>query len=331
MELRQLEAFVAVAEESNFTRAAGRLHLAQSGLSATIRSLEKELKAPLFLRSTRRVELTPAGAALLSEAHRTLASARAAADAVAAVEGLTRGHLTLGVTQAGWLYDLAGLLARYRATYPGIELRLQHASSSELTRLLLDGIVDMTFATALDAPAPDVMSFSLLHSPLVVICRTEHRFGRRRTMALADLADCEQAGFPLGWGVRTLADSALRSAGVVSQVNLEVNDTNTLLDLVEAGLGVALIPKAIAQSRPNLHQVAITDGSWNWTIAALAVTPMPVNPAARALWKCSQPTEHPVHLRTTNLNGHALTRWSDRLKVISRYPGTVKRSIRSVR
>ena len=285
MELRQLEAFVAVAEESNFTRAAGRLHLAQSGLSATIRSLEKELKAPLFMRSTRRVELTPAGTALLSEARRTLASARAATDAVAAVEGLTRGNLTLGVTQAGWLYDLAGLLARYRAAYPGIELKLQHASSAELARLVLDGIVDMTFATALDAPTRGVISFSLVDSPLVVVCRTDHSFGRRRTMALAALADYEQAGFPPGWGVRTLADSALRAAGVAPQVNLEVNDTNTLLDLVEAGLGVALIPEAIAQSRPNLHQVTITDGTWNWTIAALAVAPMPVNPAARALWE----------------------------------------------
>ena len=67
-------------------------------------------------------------------------------------------------------------------------------------------------------------------------------------MALADLAACEQVGFPLGWGVRTLTDSALRFAGVVSQVNLEVNDTNTLLDLLEAGLGVALIPEAIGRS-----------------------------------------------------------------------------------
>src|SRR5580704_6085420 len=122
MELRQLDAFVAVAEERNFTRAAARLFLAQSGLSATIRTLEKELRAPLFVRSTRRVDLTPAGAALLPEARRTLASARAAADAVAAVEGLERGTLTLGVMQSVWLSGLPSLLAQYRSAYPGIEL-----------------------------------------------------------------------------------------------------------------------------------------------------------------------------------------------------------------
>src|SRR4051794_7585423 len=100
MELRQLEAFLAVAEERNFTRAAARLHLAQSGLSATVRSLERELRALLFVRSTRRVDLTPAGAALVPEARRALASARAGADAVRAVEGLQRGTLSLGVMQA---------------------------------------------------------------------------------------------------------------------------------------------------------------------------------------------------------------------------------------
>src|SRR5258708_114352 len=106
MELRQLEAFLAVAEDRNFTRAAARLHLAPSGLSATTRSLEKALRALLFVRSPRRVAPPPAGAALPPEARRTLASARAAADAVAAVEGLERGTLTLGVMQAGWLFDL---------------------------------------------------------------------------------------------------------------------------------------------------------------------------------------------------------------------------------
>src|SRR5437762_2370234 len=114
MELRQLEAFVAVAEERNFTRAAARLYVAQSGLSATIRSLERELGAPLFLRTTRHVELTAAGQALLGEARRTLASAHAAADAVAAIEGLRRGTLTLGIMQASSLFGLPRLLARYR-------------------------------------------------------------------------------------------------------------------------------------------------------------------------------------------------------------------------
>jgi DNA-binding transcriptional LysR family regulator len=283
MELRQLEAFVAVAEERNFTRAATRLFVTQSGLSATIRSLEKDLRAPLFVRSTRRVDLTPAGAALLPEARRTLASARAAADAVTAVEGLERGTLTLGVMQSISLSGLPNLLARYREAYPGISLTLQHASTTELLRLLHEGAADITFATALDEIDSDVLSLPLFSSPLVV-CANDAGLGRQATVALRALAARDHVGFPAGWGVRILADHAMRSAGLEPRVDLEVNDTNTLLDLIEAGLGVAIIPDAIARLRPHLHTLTIRDGSWNWTIGAQTLAPMPANPAARALW-----------------------------------------------
>src|SRR4051794_35019434 len=124
MELRALEYFVAVAEERHFTRAAGKVHVSQSGLSATIRSLESELREPLFERTTRRVQLTPAGEALLPEARRALAAARAGAEAVNAVHGLQRGTVSLGVMQQMSLIDLPGTLARYSRRYPGVELRL---------------------------------------------------------------------------------------------------------------------------------------------------------------------------------------------------------------
>ena len=189
-----------VAEERNFTRAAARLYVAQSGLSATVRSLERELHALLFVRSTRRVALTPAGSALLPEARRTLASAHAAEDAVGAIEGLRRGTLNLGVGQASSLFDLAGILARYHATYPGIQLDLGHASSADLVRLLRDGTLDITFATAADATVADIVTIPLLRSPLVAVCRTEDEWSGHDTVALATVAEREQVSFPVGWG-----------------------------------------------------------------------------------------------------------------------------------
>src|ERR1700739_3531167 len=106
VELRQLEHFVAVAQECHFTRAAQRLHIAQSGLSASIRSLEKELGATLFLRSTRQVQLTAAAQPLCVEALRALAASDAAKDAVAAVQGLLRGSLSIGSLQCLHAVDL---------------------------------------------------------------------------------------------------------------------------------------------------------------------------------------------------------------------------------
>src|SRR5919198_245380 len=97
MELRHLATFVAVAEEGSFTRAAGRLHVVQSAVSAAVRALERELGVTLFDRSTHRVELTDAGRALLPEARRTLAAAAAARDAVDQLRGGLRGTVRLGM------------------------------------------------------------------------------------------------------------------------------------------------------------------------------------------------------------------------------------------
>ena len=284
MELRQLEAFIAVAEERNFTRAAARLYVAQSGLSATIRSLERELQAHLFTRTTRRVELTAAGGALLAEARRTLASAHAAIEAVAAVQGLRRGTLTLGVMQATSLFGLPGLLARYRTAYPGIELRLQQASAVELGRLLGEHSVDVIFRAEPDESS-GLVSIPLAQSPLVVVSSADSLLGGKPAVRLRALSDSALVGFPLGWAVRTISDRAFRTSGIEPHYAFEVNDTETLLDLVEVGLGVAVLPEAIAQSRgARLRQIAISGRRWEWTITAQALAPEPPNPAARALW-----------------------------------------------
>jgi DNA-binding transcriptional LysR family regulator len=283
MELRQLEAFVAVAEERNFTRAAARLHVAQSGLSATIRSLERELKVPLFSRTTRHVELTAAGEALLAEARRTLSSAHAAVEAVAAVQGVRRGTLTVGIMQTP-LFDLPGLIARYRSAYPGIELRIQQAGSTELGRLLSERSVDVIFRAVADESSGFV-SIPLARSSLAVVCNADHALAGNAAVDLRTLSGSALVGYPLGWEVRTLSDRALRSSGVEPRYAFEVNDTRTLLDLVEIGLGVAVFPEAIAAPRgARLREIAISGRRWDWTVRAEALAPGPSNPAARALW-----------------------------------------------
>jgi DNA-binding transcriptional LysR family regulator len=285
VELRHLEAFVAVAEERSFTRAAVRLHVAQSGLSATIRSLERELHTELFARTTRQVELAPAGHVLLPEARRTLASARHATEAVAAVEGVERGTLTLGVLQASTIINLPGLLQRYRKAFPGIHLAFRQASTADLGGLLADREVDVIFTSDSDDRFPDLLSIPLLRTPLVIAFSPDDPFSGRWAIPLRSLRDRAQVGFPLGWGIRTLTDMAMIDAGVQPNYEFEVNDTNTLLDLVEGGLGVTVIAEALVESlRPQLGWVPIKGRQWHWVVAAQALGPIPPNPAARALW-----------------------------------------------
>src|SRR5450755_745168 len=134
MELRQLAHFLAVAEARHFTRAATRVHVTQSSLSSSIRSLERELGSDLFVRSTRRVELTEAGRALLPAARRSVAAAEEGRDAVAGVRGLVRGQLAIGAIATVGPVNLPALLARYHRRHPAVAIRMHHAGVASLPR-----------------------------------------------------------------------------------------------------------------------------------------------------------------------------------------------------
>ena len=132
MELRQLAHFVAVAEELHFTRAASRVHVVQSSLSASVRALEREVGAPLFVRDSRHVMLTQAGRALLPAARRALIAADEGRDAVAGVRGVLRGQLHVGAIQTLGVIDLPALLAGFRRAHPGVTVRLSHDAAPAL-------------------------------------------------------------------------------------------------------------------------------------------------------------------------------------------------------
>lgn len=281
MELRQLEHFVAVAQECHFTRAAKRLHIAQSGLSASIRSLERELGAPLFLRSTRQVQLTPAGQALLVEAVRALAASNAAKDAVAAVQGLLRGSLSIGSLQCLHAVHLPTLLAGFLSAHPGLEIRLRQGGSGELVELVRAGRLDMAFVSRPARPAEDVVVTALDSEPLVLACALGHRLAAQDRAKPADLADEQFVDFPADWGTRDLADRVLAAAGVERRVGLEVTDVHSLLDLVAFGLGVALVPRSFSVKTDRVRFVDLDGDVAAWE--TVVVTADPAGAAAAAL------------------------------------------------
>ncbi|MEY9965692.1 DNA-binding transcriptional LysR family regulator [Streptacidiphilus sp. MAP12-16] len=281
MELRQLEYFVAVAEECHFTRAAKRLQVAQSGLSASIRTLERELGGALFFRSTRSVEMTPAGQALLVEARRALAATHAAKDAVAAVQGLLRGSLSIGSLQCLHVVHLPAVLARFAAAYPGLEIRLRQGGSNELTEQVRAGRLDLAFVSS-PARCPDSLLVEpLADEPLVLACGPRHPFAERTHVELAELQKEQFVDFHLDWGTRDLADQVLADAGVERRVALEVTDVHSLLDLVAFGLGVALVPQSFAVKTDQARFIAIAGTLPPWK--TVTVTSDPTSPAAAAL------------------------------------------------
>ncbi|QHC28036.1 MULTISPECIES: LysR family transcriptional regulator [unclassified Streptomyces] len=285
MELRHLQHFVAVAEDQHFTRAAERLMVSQSGLSASIRALERELRAPLFVRTTRRVTLTEAGRALLAEAERILAQVRAAHEAVAAVQGVLRGTLALGTEQCVAGVHVARLLAAFRGAHPDVEIRLRQAGSGALAEEVAAGRLDLAFAYRTRADGDQLRSVSLTSEPMTVLCHPRHRLAAAGALlGTADLAGEVFVDFHPDWGPRRATDAAFAAAGVRRTVALEVNDVHTLLDLVDENLGVAVVPRHFRHKRPTLTALPLKGtGEAEYETVALLPPEHSTSPAARAL------------------------------------------------
>lgn len=281
MELRQLEHFVAVAQECHFTRAAQRLHIAQSGLSASIRSLEKELGATLFLRSTRQVQLTAAGQALLVEALRALSASSAAKEAVAAVQGLLRGSLSIGSLQCLHAVHLPTLLAGFLSEHPGLEIRLRQGGSDELVEQVRTGRLDIAFVSRPTRDPENVVVSPLESEELVLACSPGHPAAAKDRAKLQDLIDEQFVDFPPTWSTRDLADRVLAAAGVERRVALEVTDVHSLLDLVACGLGVALVPNSFSPKTDRVRFIDLDGEVPAWE--TVSVTADPPSPAAAAL------------------------------------------------
>ncbi|MEV5350689.1 LysR family transcriptional regulator [Streptomyces achromogenes] len=285
MELRHLQHFVAVAEDRHFTRAAERLMVSQSGLSASIRALERELRAPLFVRSTRRVTLTEAGRALLVEAERILAQVRAAHDAVAAVQGVLRGTLALGTEQCIAGVRVAELLAAFRGRHPDVEIRLRQAGSGELAEEVAAGRLDLAFAYRTRADSDQLRSVSLADEPMTVLCHPDHRLAAApAVLGPGDLTGEVFVDFHPDWGPRRTTDAAFAAAGVRRTVALEVNDVHSLLDLVDENLGIAVVPRHFRHKRPALTALPLKGtGGARYETVALLPPERATSPAARAL------------------------------------------------
>lgn len=248
MELRQLEYLVAVAEEASFTRAAGRVNLTQSGVSAQVRQLERELGQPLFDRSGRTVRLTDVGAAVLPFARAALDAARGARLAVDQLAGLVCGKVTIGMVSGCSLPMLARLLADFHTRYPGVDITLIEGGSDRL----VDGICDGTLALALVGAAgdsiPGVCSIVVGDEALVTAVAHSSPLASRRTITVEALEGEPIISLPRGTGVRTAFDAACSKRGITPRIVFEATALPMVAQLAAQGLGLAILPTSVAES-----------------------------------------------------------------------------------
>jgi DNA-binding transcriptional LysR family regulator len=249
MELRHLRYFVAVAEALSFGRAAARLHISQPPLSRQIRALEAQLGTALFTRTRRSVRLTAAGAALLPEARRLLRDADALQAGARRLASGEVGTLALGFISVAAYNLLPELAPEFRRRHPGIRLALREATSDVQVAALQQGELDV----GLVLPPADATG-GLDYAPLLedtLVAAVPAGRGGKGPIALAALRDEAFVLFPRAVGV-ALYDAivdACRRAGFAPRVEQEAIQMQTIVSLVAAGMGVALVPAALVNLR----------------------------------------------------------------------------------
>jgi DNA-binding transcriptional LysR family regulator len=272
MELRQLEYFVAVVEEASFTRAAERVLVAQSGVSAQVRRLEAELGIALLDRSNRTVTPTEAGAAVLPFARAALAAVNSVREATDSLRGLTRGHVRVGMFTAGPSGTLTEVIASFHALHPGVDITLVEDASDALFAALRGGELDLACASIGPSTPEGVETQVIIDAAVVAAVRPGHALASRNSIEPHELTAYPLICLPRGTGVRALWDAT----GVRARVAFEASDPSVLAQLAARGLGVAILPEPAAA---GLHTLAL---GLRGQIALAWRTDGPSSPAARA-------------------------------------------------
>jgi DNA-binding transcriptional LysR family regulator len=284
MELRQLEYFVAVVEEASFTKAAARVHVAQPGVSAQVRRLERELGQELLDRSGRSVVPTQAGSAVLPYARAALAAVDGARLAVDEIAGLVRGHVAVGMVTACASLDLTNLLADFHRAHPGVEISLSEANSDQLLQDVRDGRLDMAWVGTAGPPAEGVDTHLIVEEPLVAAVHRTDPLAARTTITVERLHERALICLPVGTGLRTCLDDAFATAGLQPRIAFEASDPGVVARLAAQGLGVAVLPASVAEAnRAELHALTVTRPRLKSRLELAWRAGGPASPAAREL------------------------------------------------
>src|SRR5256714_2272449 len=244
MELRQLRYVVAVADHLHFTRAAEALHVAQPALSQQVRRLERELGLELFTRTSRRVALTDAGAAVVARARRVLGEVDAIAEDLDAMRGILHGRVELGSMQSLGPFDLPRLLADFHARHPGVDVVLREETTQRMLAMLRADQLDLAVATIDEPLADGLVTQPLYEEELVLVVSPNHALAARRRLEPAALPTRPVNFFQEGSGLHAATQRVLESARIEPQVRFETNELSRVRALASRGLGVAIMPRS---------------------------------------------------------------------------------------
>jgi DNA-binding transcriptional LysR family regulator len=259
MDTRHLEFFVAVADELSFTRAAVRVQAVQSTVSSGISSLEREVGAPLFVRSTRHVALSPAGRALLPQARAAVEAVTQMRHLGARAGGRVHGTIRIGMLTNLESLGLPGVLGDFHRQHPDVDLSMR--TSPRGSTGLVDDVrrsrLDVAFCGLALDDLVGVHAQLLRRQPFVAVLPPGHPSTGEDAVEVEQLLDEDFIEMPVGFGTRKAVDDWLREAGLRRRVTIEVPDLSTVPAYVAAGLGVALVPEQTARDAAGVAVVPL--------------------------------------------------------------------------
>lgn len=247
MELRHLETFACIADLQSFTKAADALHLTQPAVTRQIGALERELKTRLLERMGRRVQKTAAGEALYGYAVEMLRLRQEAVSAVQDVAAGVSGRLTVGASSTAATYVLPLLLHQFHAAYPAVELCVQTSVSGRIVDMVQSSRVDC--GIVMDFRATD----ALIETPLseyatVAVVYPAHPLAASLHVTASELAASPLILMASGTNLREYVDRLLSEAGIVAQIALELDNVEAIKKMIEAQLGISLLPQVALES-----------------------------------------------------------------------------------
>ena len=291
MEIRQLRAFVAIAELGTFTAGALRVHVTQAAISMQIRQLENELGAKLFIRAPRRVMLTEAGEQLLQRARQILRDHDAAIDEIAELAGAERGRLRIGSASAMVTTDvLPKLLKEVRKHHAGAEITVASGTSEALVQQILAGELDVAFVS-LPVEARGINTERLSQDQLVAVASPRHKLAKQRTISAYTLAGEKLILGERGGNTRRLIDQFFAQAGVTLHVSMELSRQAAIRRMVEEDMGVGIVPlQSVSEAvdKGRLVRWWIEGAHINWELGIARLTGGYESPIAQTFIKLSR-------------------------------------------
>jgi DNA-binding transcriptional LysR family regulator len=285
MDLRQISHFVAVAEERNFTRAASRMHVVQSAISASIKALEREVGADLFVRMPRDIELTAEGAALLGDARGVLEAMERLNDSVGSLNGVLRGQLAVGLLAAPDRLGISRVVASFTKEHPEVRIQVRSSTSGTagLIAALLDESLDMSLILLPFPVPPTIRTEVLLSGRTMLAVQADHPLASRGSVSATEAAAYDFVDYPVGFSARYAVDAEFERLGVERDIKVEASGTELARSYILAGVAIGFLSDADIEETPGLVAVEVEGISPSWTGVLATKRDRHVGRAAAAL------------------------------------------------